>query len=373
VAHAGRFIPVAAPTLGDREAEYVLDCLRSGWISSKGDYVERFEAAFAELCGTGHALACNSGTAALHLALTALGIGPGDEVIVPTMTFVSSANAVRYCGAEVRFVDSLPDTWNLDPDDVKRTIGPRTRAVMPVHLYGEPADLGAIRELAEERGVAVVEDAAEAHGARYRGRVVGGIGTLGAFSFYGNKIITTGEGGMVVTDDDELAERCRLFRGQGQDPERRYWFPVVGFNYRLTNIQCAIGLAQLETLEARLDRRRAIDARYRANLSGEAGLAFQDGSEETRSAHWMVAVVLPVETERERDAIAAGLLADGIESRPFFHPVHSLPPYAVPAKDDTFPVATALAAKGLCLPTWDGLTDEEVDRVSDRLTAALQA
>ena len=354
MSETSRFIPVAAPTFSGREAEYVMDCLRSTWISSKGHYVERFEAAFAELCGTKHAMVCNSGTAALHLALTALDIGPGDEVIVPTLTFVSSANVVLYCGATVRFVDSLPDTWNLDPDDVKRAIGPATKAIMPVHLFGEPVSMTPILELAEEHGLAVVEDAAEAHGAQWEGRVAGGIGTLGAFSFYGNKVVTTGEGGMVVTDDDELAERCRLFRGQGQDPEHRYRFPVVGFNYRLTNLQCAIGLAQVEDLPDRLDRRRAIAARYRANLS------------------WMAGVVLPVPSEAERDRVMEELLQEGIETRPFFYPLHTMAPYAgSPA--DAFPVAEDLAARGLCLPTWNGLTDDDVDRVSERLAAALAA
>jgi perosamine synthetase len=371
VPEADRFIPVAAPTFSGREADYVMDCLRSTWISSKGDYVERFEAAFAELCGTKHAVVCNSGTAALHLALLALDIGPGDEVVVPTLTFVASANAVRYCGATVRFVDSLPDTWNLDPDDVKRKIRPSTKALMPVHLYGQPVDMGPIMELAEEHDLAVVEDAAEAHGATADGRAAGSIGTLGTFSFYGNKIVTTGEGGMVVTDDDELAERCRLYRGQGQSVDRTYWFPVVGYNYRLTNLQCAIGLAQVEELAARLERRREIAERYRANLANVHGLAFQAGHERTRGANWMVGVVLPVQSMRERDRVMEVLLHHRVETRPFFYPLHTMPPYADSA-EDAFPVADDLAARGICLPTWNGLTDADVDYVSERLTASLE-
>ena len=264
--HDKRFIPISAPSFGEREAEYVRECLESTWISSRGQYIERFEREFAVVCGAAHAVACNTGTAALHLAMLALGIGPGDEVIVPTLTYVASANAVRYTGATVRFVDSDPETWNLDPADVERKIGPRTRAILAVHLYGEPAGLDPLLEIAEAHGIDLIEDAAEAHTASYQGRPVGALGTIGTFSFYGNKIITTGEGGMVVTNDAALAERATLFRGQGQAFDRLYWFPVIGYNYRMTNIEAAIGLAQLDGLKERLSRRRDIAARYRANL-----------------------------------------------------------------------------------------------------------
>ncbi|MGB8511125.1 MAG: DegT/DnrJ/EryC1/StrS family aminotransferase, partial [Pyrinomonadaceae bacterium] len=228
---AGRpFIPVAAPVLAGREKEYVADCMESGWISSSGKYVELFEAAFAKFCGVRHAVACCNGTVALHLALVALGVAPNDEVIVPTLTFVATANAVTYCGARPVFVDSEPETWNLDPAQVEAKITSRTKGIIAVHLYGQPAEMDALRAVARRHGLFLLEDAAEAHGALYKGRPAGSLGDVAAFSFYGNKIIATGEGGMVTTDDDALAARVRLLRGQGMDTERRYWFPVVGYN-----------------------------------------------------------------------------------------------------------------------------------------------
>jgi perosamine synthetase len=239
------FIPIASPEIGEEEVRNVMECLRSSWISSRGEFIDRFEEAFAHYCDARHAIACNTGTAALHAALWAAGVRSGDEVIVPSLTYIATANAVRYCGAEPVFADSDPETWNIDPTDVERRITPRTRAIVPVHLFGVPADLGSLTALASAHGVAVIEDAAEAHGAMYDGRPVGAQGLVGIFSFYGNKIITTGEGGMVVTDDDGVAARCRLFKGQGQAPNQTYVFPVVGQNYRMTNIEAAIGLAQL--------------------------------------------------------------------------------------------------------------------------------
>jgi perosamine synthetase len=353
-----------------REAEYVHDCIDSTWISSRGEYIARFERGFAEVCDAKHAVACNNGTAALHLAMLALGIGPGDEVIVPSLTYIASANAVRYCGADVRFVDSVPETWNLDPVDVARKIGPQTRAIMAVHLYGEPADLAPILELAEQHRASLIEDAAEAHGATYRGRPVGALGTIGTFSFYGNKIVTTGEGGMVVTNDTVLAERATLYRGQGQAFDRTFWHPVVGYNYRMTNIEAAIGLGQLEGLKGNIARRRSIASRYRANLSDVRGLSFQAEGKDSEGVNWLVGVVLPVRSAAERDGVATRLWEWGIETRPFFYPIHTMPPYA-DENARSLPVAEELSGRGLCLPTWAGLTDDDVDYVSERLVAAL--
>ena len=235
---------VAQPKMAGNERMYVLDCLDTNWISSNGKYIAAFEEAFAKYCGAKHAIAANNGTTALHLALVALDLKPGDEVIIPTVTYIATANAVRYCGATPVLVDVCADTMNINPADIERKITPKTRGIIPVHLYGHPADMDAVNRIATKHGLWVVEDAAEAHGAEVNGKKVGTLGTCATFSFFGNKIITTGEGGMVTTDDDELAAKLRLYRGQGMDPNRRYWFPVVGFNYRMTNIQAAIGLAQ---------------------------------------------------------------------------------------------------------------------------------
>lgn len=366
-----RRIPVSAPDLSGNEAAYVQECLASTWISSKGDFLERFEQGFADFCGARFAIACNNGTSALHLALLALGVGPGDEVIVPTLTYIASANAVRYCNATPRFVDILPDTWNIDPADVARKIGPRTKAIMPVHLFGVPAALDPLRELAGEHDLAIVEDAAEAHGARHQGHLVGPLGDVGTFSFYGNKIVTTGEGGMVVTNDLALRDVLRLYKGQGQDPGRSYWFPVVGFNYRMTNVQAAIGLAQMESVEAKLAARARVAERYRSRL--DSRLTLQATSPGDVSANWMVVALLPGGGEAERDSVAALLAADGIETRPVFYPLHAQPPY-LPHESDPggYPVAIDAAARGLCLPTWGGLVDGDIDYVCDRLLAAVE-
>jgi len=253
---------VASPALHGRELDYVTEAVESTWISSHGRFIDAFEREFADFCQTKHAITTNNGTTALHLALVGLGIGPGDEVLVPTVTYIATANAVTYCGATPVLVDVLPGTLNIDPEAARAAITERTRAIIPVHLYGEAADMDAVTSLAFEHGLYVVEDAAEAHGARFEGRPVGGFGHAGMFSFFGNKIITTGEGGMIVTNDDEYAARIRLYRGQGMDPTRRYWFPVVGYNYRMTNVQAAIGLAQFERVEAALARRAEVRARY---------------------------------------------------------------------------------------------------------------
>jgi perosamine synthetase len=362
-------IPVAAPALVGREREYVLDCLDSTWISSSGSYIDRFEDSFAKFCGTRHALSCSNGTVALHLALLAIGIEPGDEVLVPTLTYVATANAVRYCGATPVFVDSELESWNMDPAKAALAVTPRTKAIVVVHLYGHPTDMDPIVELAREHGLAVVEDAAEAHGATYKGRTVGAIGVIATFSFYGNKIITTGEGGMVVTDDDELAETVRLLKGQGQDPNRRYWFPVVGFNYRMTNVAAAIGLAQLERIDWHIGRRREVAGWYREALTDLPAVTLSPELHWARNAYWISCALLAEDVGIARDDVMRSLDAQGIETRPFFYPLHTLPPYS--AGSGAFPVAESLAARGINLPSSALLTEADVHAVAAALTTAV--
>jgi perosamine synthetase len=363
-----RRIPVADPALVGREREYVLDCLDSTWISSSGEYIGRFEHAFAEFCGVQHAIACCNGTVALHLALVAHGVGPGDEVIVPTLTYVATANCVRYCGGEPVFVDAEPDTWNLDPEQVERAVTSRTKGIVAVHLYGHPARMDDLNAIAGAHGLFVLEDAAEAHGARYKDRRVGGIGDSAIFSFYGNKIITTGEGGMLVTDDDELAAHARQLRGQGQDPARRYWFPVVGFNYRMTNVAAAIGVAQMERIDWHVARRREVAAWYRERLAGLTSVTFSPESPWAENAYWMSCVVLGDEVAATRDEMAARLDQAGVETRPFFYPLHTLPPYS---GSGPFPVAERLGARGLNLPSSALLTEDDVAYVCGVLADAV--
>lgn len=357
-------IPVFAPWLSENVRRYVLDCVDSGWISSLGEYVGRFERDFAAFCEARRAVATSNGTTALHLALVALGIGAGDEVLVPDLTFVATANAVRYTGATPVLVDADPVTWTLDPADARRKVTPRTRAIVPVHIYGHPVDLDPLLELARAHDLRVVEDAAEAHGARYRGRRVGALGHAGVFSFYGNKIITTGEGGMVVTNDPALAERAAFLRDHAMDPKRRYYHPEIGFNYRMTNLQAAIGCAQLEQVESILVRRKTIAAAYEAGLSGVPGLRRPPAEPWAESVYWMYSVLVEPGFGRDRDAVRDGLRARGVDSRPFFVPLHELPPYRTEA---SFPVATALGRTGINLPSGTGLTAAEIQTVCHAL------
>ena len=360
-------IPVSEPDLSGNEERYVLEAVRSTWISSTGPFVKRFEAEFAAAAGTRTAISVSNGTLALHLALLTLDLRPGDEVIVPSLTYVATANAVRYCGAEPVFVDVDPGTWCVDPALIERALTPRTRGIVPVHLYGHPADMDEVNRVAEEHGLWVVEDAAEAHLARYRSRPVGGLGRIGVFSFYGNKVLTSGEGGAVTLDDPELERKARMLRGQGMDPERRYFFPVIGYNYRLTNVACAILCAQLERTQTIIARRREIFRRYRSLLEGIPGIAFQPVAPWAEASPWLFcATVDPRAYGRSRDELMKWLADRSIETRPFFIPIHSLPPYAEASRrrGDVLPVTEALGAMGLNLPTSTGMADEAVDRVA---------
>lgn len=360
---------VARPKLTGNERRYVLDCLDTGWISSHGKYISAFEETFARFCGVKHAIATSNGTVALHLALVALGVAPGDEILIPTVTYIATANAVRYCGATPVLVDVCPGTLNIDPAEITRKISPRTRGIIPVHLYGHPCEMGPIAEIATRHGFFVLEDAAEAHGAEYLGRKVGGLGDCGAFSFFGNKIVTTGEGGMVTTDNDELAAKLRLYRGQGMDLQRRYWFPVVGYNYRMTNIQAAMGLAQMETIETALVERQTLAGWYEtalAPLSGRIVLPTQ--AVWAKQVHWMYSIFLQEGGGQQRDDVMRRLDELGIETRPVFYPMHVLPPYQEPA---AYPVADTWAQRGINLPTHQFLNESDVRRIADSLSAAL--
>ncbi len=368
-----RRIPVASADLSGAEERYVLDAVRSSWISSTGAYVERFERSFAELCGTRSALGVANGTLALHLALLTMDLRPGDEVLVPSLTYVATANAVRYCGAEPVFVDVDPDTWCIDPAKVERAVTRRTKGMIPVHLYGHPADMDPLNHVAATHGLWVVEDAAESHLARYRGRRTGSLARIGVFSFYGNKLLTSGEGGAVTLDDPALVHRARMLKGQGMDPDRRYFFPIVGYNYRMTNVAAALLCAQMERADAIVARRRAIFARYRERLAGIPGIGFQPVAPWAEPAPWLFCVTVEEKAfGRSRDGLMAVLAEAGVETRPFFIPVHRLPPYRreSAARGEELPVTDRLAASGLNLPTYNALSDDDVDLVAEAVRGA---
>jgi perosamine synthetase len=363
-------IPVAQPTLNGNERKYVLDCLDTNWISSVGKYITAFESEFARYCNVKHAIATNNGTTALHLALVALDLQHGDEVIVPTVTYIATANAVRYCGATPVLVDVNPKTMNIDPNEIEKKITPKTRGIIPVHLYGHPAEMQEINSIAKRHGLWVVEDAAEAHGAEVFGQRVGALGTCATFSFFGNKIVTTGEGGMVTTNDDALAAKLRLYRGQGMDLARRYWFPVIGYNYRMTNIQAAIGLAQMETIEKSIGDRAQIAQWYSDALSPLTDLlVLPENAESVKQVHWMYNIFLRSGDGHRRDNVMRQLDEMGIETRPVFYPMHVLPPYKEDAK---YPVADLWAQRGINLPTHQGLTYADVERIASSLTQVLR-
>lgn len=353
-------IPVYQPDLGGNEKRYVNECLDSGWISSRGRFVGEFEARFAERVGIGHAASVCNGTVALHLALLALGLGAGDEVIVPTLTYIASVNAIAYTGAKPVFVDSDRASWQMDPADVERHITPATRAIMAVHLYGQVCDLPALRAIADKHRLFLVEDCAEAFGSLHSGRHAGTYGDISTFSFFGNKTITTGEGGMVVTDDKTLAERARHYKGQGLAAHREYWHDVIGYNYRMTNIAAAIGLAQLERCDTFLEQKQRVAARY-ANACRELPLEFHAEQPNTRHSHWMVSALVP--RPEQREPLRQALAAAGIETRPVFYPVHTMPMYA--SQFRRHPVAEDLAWRGINLPSYPGLTDAQIDAIAE--------
>jgi perosamine synthetase len=363
-------IPVAQPCFLGNEKKYVNDCLDTTWISSAGAYINRFEESFAKYCGVKHALSCCNGTVALHLPLLAYDIGPGDEIIVPTLTYIATANAVRYCGATPVFADSDPVTWNVDPMAIEKAITPKTKGIIVVHLYGNPVDMDAVMDIAERHNLFVIEDAAEAHGATYKEKMIGSIGHVNTFSFFGNKIISTGEGGMITTNDEALASKMRLLKGQGMDPKRRYWFPVIGYNYRMTNIEAAIGLAQLENIEQHLEDRQKINGWYRKHLDKlHEYIDYQVEQPDGHSVVWMFSVLFSKNVSISRDTIMEKLTERGIETRPVFYPLHIMPPYR--EEDGKYPVAEDIASRGINLPTYTGLTEEEVEYICEKIESII--
>lgn len=347
--------PVYQPSLTGNEKKYVNECLDSTWISSKGKFLGEFEEKFAKFIGTDYATSVCNGTVAVHLALLALGIGEGDEVIVPTFTYIASANPVLVVNAKPVFVDSLEDTWQMSPKDIEAKITEKTKAIIVVHLYGHPCDMDEIMRIAKEHDLYVIEDCAEAIGTKYKGQTVGSFGDIGCFSFFGNKTMTCGEGGMVVTSDATLADRLRRYKNQGNAKYREYWNDILGFNYRMTNIQAAIGLAQLEQVEHFINKKRQIANWYMEKLK-DLPLEFNKEGENMFHTYWMVSCL--VEKAGMRDKLREYLKINGIETRPTFYPIHTMPVYV--HEFSKHKVAENIALRGMNLPSYPALEHDDV-------------
>lgn len=366
-----KFIPVCEPLLLGNELAYVSDAVSTGWISSAGKYVTAFEEAFAAYCGAKHGVAVCNGTVALHAALVALGIGKGDEVIIPDFTMIASAFAVCYTGAVPVFVDADRATWNMRPDLVAEKITKRTKAIMAVHIFGNPCDMAALQALCDEHGLALIEDAAEAHGATYNGMKTGSLSRIAAFSFFANKNVTTGEGGMVVTNDDTLAQRCRYFKNLcfPLDAPRTYLHDDIGFNYRMSNIHAALGLAQTERADELKALRQAHGALYRERLSAIPGIQLQQDQPNGENVYWMNGLVVRPEYGHSRDALIQHLKEQGIDTRLFFNGMHRQPALSKFGCDcgGEYPVSDMLADNGFYLPSGSGLSEANIQYICDEI------
>lgn len=357
------FIPISQPTITQKEIDYVTDAVKSGWVSSLGKYIDQFEETFAKFCNTKYAVATSNGTTGLHLALVSLGIKPGDEVIVPDLTFIATANAVKYIGAKVVTVDIDEDTLCISPNAIRKAITSRTKAIIPVHLYGHPCDMEAINEIAKKHNLLVIEDAAEAHGAEVNGVKVGGLGDVGVFSFYGNKIITSGEGGMITTNCEKLNSRMRYLRDHAMSKEKRYWHTEVGFNYRMTNLQAALGFAQLERIDEIINRKNEIFSLYKGRLNNIVGVKLNFEASWAKNVYWLVCLEIENITEENRDNLILKLKAVGIDSRPFFYPISDMPCY----KDVKTPITHKVYKQGINVPSYFDMTNSQVEYICDKL------
>lgn len=367
------FIPVNEPLLNDQARRYVDECLTTGWISSEGRFITAFEESWARYCGVDHGVAVSSGTAALELAVACLELEPGDEVIMPAFTIISCALAILRAGLKPVLVDSDPRTWCLDVNAVADKITPRTRAIMPVHMYGHPADMDPLLDLARKHNLFIIEDAAESHGATYKGQVVGGIGDLSCFSFYANKIITTGEGGMVLTKHRELSERLRSLRNLCFRPERRFYHTHAGHNYRLTNIQAAVGLSQVEVIEQHIQQKRWMGQAYNEQLGGLSRITLPVEEPWATNVYWMYGLVLDDSVPYDAVELARRLRAKGVDTRPFFLGMHEQPVFLEQGlfAGESYPVSERLATRGLYLPSGLALTESQLSRVCEAVKEVL--
>lgn len=366
------FIPLVNPQFGAVEKKLVNRCLDSGWISSIGIYVEKFAALVTQTVKVKYALATDHGTSALHLALLALGIGSGDEVIVPALTFVATANAIAYTGAKPVFVDIDPDTFNLDLTKAEAAITSKTKAILSVDLYGNPVDYDAARSICRRHQLFFVSDSAESMGAIYKGQPIGGLADISIFSFYGNKTITTGEGGMLMTNSKKIYLTARMYRDEGKNiHEHGYYHEVIGHNYAMTNLQAAVGIGQLKCLKTLVRQKRLIGTRYRQQLKDISGLSFQTETAGAQSNNWLFCLLVDKKKfGHSRDELMKLLAKKGIETRPFFFPIPLLPPYKKANQGKGFPMTTKIASQGINLPTFASLTVKEISYICQSIASA---
>lgn len=365
-----KFIPVSEPSITQKEIDYVTDAVKSGWVSSLGHYINEFEKKFAKFVGTKYALTTSNGTTSLHLALVSLGIKRGDEVIIPDLTFIATANAVAYTGAKPIMVDVENDTWCIDPESIKKSITTRTKAIIPVHLYGHPANMDEINKISKEHGLYVIEDAAEAHGAEINGEKVGSIGDCGVFSFYGNKIITCGEGGMITTNNEEVYEKAVFLRDHAMSKEKRYWHTEIGFNYRMTNLQAALGLAQLNRIDKLIEKKRKIFEWYKRYMKDIDCIRLNPEKEWAKNVFWMVCLVLDKDFGISRDELIIKLRKRGIDTRPFFYPLSQMSMYT---NGTINPVAYDISMRGLNLPSGVNLNMHKIMFICEKVIDSLSA
>lgn len=364
-------IPVSKPTLTGNEMKYVQQAIATNWISSAGSFIRDFEVKFAEVCGAKYGIACANGTVAMHLAMATLGLEADDEVIIPTFTMIATANAVAYCGAKPVLVDMEPNYWQMDVDQVAAKITPRTKAIVPVHIYGHPTDMDPLRELAQKHGIMIIEDSAEAHGGEYKGQPCGSLGDAAGFSFYGNKIITTGEGGMVTTNNREIAKLAWNLRDHAFSHERHFWHKFVGFNYRMTNLQAAVGLAQVEQMATFVAQRRQNALEYNCRLSTIPGIRTPAEAPWAKNVYWMYGIMVDEkEYGMNRDQLRKVLADNGIETRTFFIPMHCQPVYWDAFKGQRYPVAEDLCKRGFYLPSSSSLALDEIEYVANVIREA---
>lgn len=368
------WVPVNEPLLTEEDFKPLEDAFRTGWISSAGRYVDEFEQGWADYCGQSHGIAVANGTVALQVAVEALGIGQGDEVIMPSYTIISCALAAVRVGAKPVLVDCCPRTFNMRTDEIEARITPATKAIMVVHMFGHPVDMDPVLALAEKHGLAIIEDAAEVHGARYLSgrdtdnpvwRVCGGMGHIATFSFFANKLITTGEGGMLLTSDDHLAKRCRDLRNLCFRPDRRFLHTELGHQFRMTNMQAAVGVNQVKRIESIVERKRAIAAEYTARLGDLPGVQLPMEENWGRSVFWVYPLLLADDHRLDAVSFAAAMKAEGVETRPFFLGMHEQPVFHDMGlfRGETYPVTERIARKGLYIPSGLAITSEQMDHV----------